>query len=268
MLNKRPALGKGLSALIPDAPEPAAHGAVEVDIDLLAPNDYQPRVADGRRAPRRTGAVDRGNGVIQPIVVRQTGDGYRIIAGERRWRAAQRAGLSRVPVVVRDVPADARRAAARDGAHREHPARRPQPDRRGAAYRRLADEFQLTQEAIAAAVGKDRATVANTLRLLRLPDEMRNDCPPARLTMGHARAILALGVRGAAAARRARGEDARPQRPRDRGARVPTRARPADGAPVCCPASAGGRVRVLAPAVARFGGPDQGLEQVLHRTQA
>ena len=105
-MEKRPALGKGLSALIPDAPEPRA-ATVDADIDRLAPNDFQPRVADGRCAAAGSGAVDQANGVIQPIVVRRVGDRFQIIAGERRWRAAKLAGLLRVPIVVRDVAAGA-----------------------------------------------------------------------------------------------------------------------------------------------------------------
>src|SRR5262245_27237606 len=104
MVERRPALGKGLSALIPDAPEPVARpGVVELDVDLLSPNDQQPRMLmDEARLDELAQSI-KANGIIQPIVVRRTGDEYRIIAGERRWRAAQRAGLLKVPVVVRDV---------------------------------------------------------------------------------------------------------------------------------------------------------------------
>src|SRR6185436_1776488 len=101
-MDKRPALGKGLSALIPDAPEPRAT-AVEADIDRLAPNDFQPRVQmDDARLQELARSI-KANGIIQPIVVRRAGDRFQIIAGERRWRAAHKAGLHRVPIVVRDV---------------------------------------------------------------------------------------------------------------------------------------------------------------------
>src|SRR5687768_7620977 len=100
MIEKRPALGKGLSALIPDAPEPPRQGAIDVDIDLLAPNEQQPRVQMDDAKLDQLAASIKANGVIQPILVRRTGHSYRIIAGERRWRAAQRAGLLKVPVVV------------------------------------------------------------------------------------------------------------------------------------------------------------------------
>ena len=104
MIERRPALGKGLSALIPDAPELPKGGPLQVDIDLLAPNEQQPRLQmDDGRLEELAQSI-RANGVIQPILVRRTGATYRIIAGERRWRAAQRAGLMKVPVVVREVP--------------------------------------------------------------------------------------------------------------------------------------------------------------------
>jgi ParB family transcriptional regulator, chromosome partitioning protein len=193
-MEKRSALGKGLSALIPDAPAPADRtGLLEIDVDRLAPSEYQPRGAmDAARLDELAASI-RTNGVIQPIVVRKVGDGYRIIAGERRWRAAQKAGLTRVPVVVKDVSgADAAgrllQMALIENIQRED----LNAIEEGKAYRQLADEFGLTQDAIATAVGKDRATVANTMRLLKLPDEVQNDLLAGALTMGHARAILAL----------------------------------------------------------------------------
>src|SRR5829696_781779 len=103
MIEKRSALGKGLSALIPDAPEPPRGGAIEIDIDLLSPNEQQPRLQLDEAKLEELAQSIRSNGIIQPILVRRTGTSYRIIAGERRWRAAQRAGLHKVPVVVRDV---------------------------------------------------------------------------------------------------------------------------------------------------------------------
>jgi ParB family chromosome partitioning protein len=190
-MEKRPALGKGLSALIPDAPEPHV-GPIEVDIDRLAPNAFQPRGAmDDERLEELARSV-AANGVIQPIVVRKQGDRFQIIAGERRWRAAQKAGLLRVPVVVRDV-ADGQERSLLEVALIENIQRENlNPIDEALAYRRLADEFHLTQEAIADAVGKDRATVANILRLLRLPDEVRAEVASGALSMGHARALLAL----------------------------------------------------------------------------
>jgi len=134
----------------------------------------------------------RANGLIQPIVVRRTGDRFQIIAGERRWRAAKLAGLPRVPIVVRDG-ADGSDRSRLELALVENIQREDlNPIDEALAYRRLCDEFHLTQEAIASAVGKDRASIANCLRLLKLPDEVRTEVAAGRLSMGHARALLAL----------------------------------------------------------------------------
>jgi ParB family transcriptional regulator, chromosome partitioning protein len=194
-MEKRIALGKGLSALIPDAPVAPAPpaGVTELDIDRLAPNEYQPRIEmDDARLDELAASI-KANGVIQPIVVRRDGDGFRIIAGERRWRAARKAGLTRVPIVVKDVKGDDARQKVLEMALVENIQREDLNSIDEAkAYRRLADEFALTQDAIATAVGKDRATVANTMRLLKLPVEVQGDVASGTLTMGHARALLAL----------------------------------------------------------------------------
>lgn len=192
MIERRPALGKGLSALIPDAPEPPRQGVLEVDIDLLAPSDQQPRLQmDDARLTELADSI-KANGVIQPILVRRTGATYRIIAGERRWRAAQRAGLMKVPVVIRDVPDGSEKQllelALVENIQREN----LNPVDEALAYERLADDFGLTQDQIAAAVGKDRSSVANYLRLLKLPEEVRGDLASGALSMGHARALLSL----------------------------------------------------------------------------
>ena len=192
MIERRPALGKGLSALIPDVPEPPRQGAIDVDIDLLAPSDQQPRLMlDDTRLGELADSI-KANGVIQPILVRRTGGTYRIIAGERRWRAAQRAGLLRVPVVIR-VVAEGSEQQLLELALVENLQREDlNPVDEALAYQRLADDFSLTQEQIAAAVGKDRTSVANYLRLLRLPEEVRGNLASGALSMGHARALLAL----------------------------------------------------------------------------
>jgi ParB family transcriptional regulator, chromosome partitioning protein len=191
MVDKRPALGRGLSALIPDAPAaPAAsERALEVDIDLLRPNKFQPRThMDDGRIDELSRSI-RSNGVIQPIVVRKADTGYEIVAGERRWRASQRAGLLKVPIVVRDIPDHKLLAAALiENIQREN----LNPIEEAHAYRRLADEFGLTQEQIAESVGKDRSSVANYVRLLRLPTELRDHVGAGALSMGHARALLGL----------------------------------------------------------------------------
>jgi ParB family chromosome partitioning protein len=199
-MEKRQALGKGLSALIPDAPDTLAapRASLDVDIDQLEPNRYQPR---GHMDEARLDDLARSikaNGVIQPIVVRKL-DGagaarerYQIIAGERRWRAAQRAQLVKVPIVVKDVT-DGDRKRQLEMALIENIQREDlNPLEAAAAYQKLVDEFHLTQDEIAAQVGKDRATVANYLRLLKLPEEVRSNVASGALSMGHARAIVAL----------------------------------------------------------------------------
>jgi ParB family chromosome partitioning protein len=204
MIERRPALGKGLSALIPDAPEPVVkQGPMEVDIDLIAPNEKQPRVHIDETKLEELARSIKANGIIQPILVRPVRRGadgtaapggatFQIIAGERRWRAAQRAGLFRVPVVVRDMPEGSDKEelelALVENIQREN----LNPVDEAIAYQRLADDHGLTQDQIAAAVGKDRSSVANYLRLLKLPDEVRAELSSGTLSMGHARAILAL----------------------------------------------------------------------------
>jgi ParB family chromosome partitioning protein len=190
MVDKRPALGRGLSALIPDAPTalPAAH-PMEVDTDLLKPNPYQPRSSIDDGGIDELARSIRANGLIQPIVVRKIEGGYEIIAGERRWRASQRVGLMKVPIVVRNIPDERMLAAALiENLQRED----LNPMEEAHAYRRLADEFHLTQEQIADAVGKDRSSIANFVRLLKLPHEVRENVAAGALSMGHARAILGL----------------------------------------------------------------------------
>ena len=196
MPEKRRALGRGLSALIPDVPPVAASSAPqdgpvgELDLDLLRPNEEQPRTDMDETALDELAQSIRRNGVIQPILVRRLSpDDYEIIAGERRWRAAQRAGLRRVPVVVRDISADKRlELALVENIQREN----LNPIEAARAYKRLSEQLGLTQEEISAAVGKDRATVANYQRLLTLPAEVQADVAARGLSMGHARALVGL----------------------------------------------------------------------------
>ena len=191
-MEKRPALGKGLSALIPEVAEPRLSSSMDVDVDRLSPNQFQPRaLVDDTRLADLSQSI-RSNGVIQPIVVRKVGDRFQIIAGERRWRAAKRAGLLRVPVVVREVAAGQEKSLLEMALTENIQRQDLNPIEEAMAYRRLSEEFQLRQEDIAAAVGKDRASVANHLRLLKLPDEVRSEVASGRLSMGHARALLAL----------------------------------------------------------------------------
>jgi ParB family chromosome partitioning protein len=190
MADKRPALGRGLSALIPDAAAPSLNDrSLDVDTDLLRPNPFQPRTAIDETKIEELARSIRANGVIQPIVVRRAADGYEIVAGERRWRASQRAGLLKVPVVVRDIPDDRLLAAALiENIQRED----LNPVEEAHAYRRLSDDYHLTQEQIAEAVGKDRSSIANYLRLLKLPQEVLAGLGSGALSMGHARALLGL----------------------------------------------------------------------------
>ena len=198
MAEKRQALGRGLSALIPEtpldappsSPAPALRGVpLEVDLDLLAPNPRQPRVQIDQGPLEELAQSIRVNGIIQPILVRKAGDRFEIIAGERRWRAAQIAGLLRVPVIIREI-ADAQvlQVALIENIQREN----LNPIDEASAYRRLLDECAMTQEALADAVGKDRASIANHLRLLRLPAEVQRQVSGGALSMGQARALVAL----------------------------------------------------------------------------
>ncbi len=193
-MEKRPALGKGLSALIPDLPAAGpARSPVELDVDWLEPSEFQPRLHMDEAALEELAKSIGANGIIQPVVVRKVGaEKYQIIAGERRWRAAQRAGLLKVPVVVKDTTGTTR-AQILEWALIENVQRENlNPIEEATAYQRLTQEFNLSQEDIAARVGKDRSSVANTIRLLRLPAEVRNDVASKTLSMGHARALLAL----------------------------------------------------------------------------
>lgn len=203
-MEKRPALGKGLSALIPDATDALTtpRASLDVDIDLLEPNHYQPRGhMDDERLNDLAQSI-RANGVIQPIVVRKlanTGtsrDRYQIIAGERRWRAAQRAQLAKVPVVIKEIAGGDKKRLLEMALIENIQREDLNPMEAAAGYQRLVDEFHLKQDDIAQQVGKDRATVANYLRLLKLPDEVRANVASGALSMGHARAIVALPAEG------------------------------------------------------------------------
>ena len=200
MVDRKPALGKGLSALIPDAPEPlpAQRASIDVDIDLLEPNDYQPRTAVHDDRLEELARSIKTNGVIQPIIARPlatapgTSPRFQIIAGERRWRAAQRAGLTKVPVVVKDISGDERKRRLEMALIENIQREDLNPIEEAHAYQRLVTEFGMRHEDVATEVGKDRSTVANTLRLLKLPDEVKEEVASGRLSMGHARAIVAL----------------------------------------------------------------------------
>jgi ParB family chromosome partitioning protein len=197
MADRKPALGKGLSALIPDAPETlvSPRASLDVDIDLLEPNDYQPRGEMPDAGLDQLAQSIRANGIIQPIVVRKTAGGrYQIIAGERRWRAAARAGLEKVPIVIKDVGGDDKQRRLEMALIENIQRADLNPIEEALAYQRLVGEFGLKHDEVAAQVGKDRSSVANTLRLLRLPEEVRAEVASGRLSMGHARAIVSLAA--------------------------------------------------------------------------
>ena len=186
---KRPALGKGIGALLSSAAQEGGKKYFSCPIEELKPHSKQPRKTfdDGKMAELVASIKEKG--VIQPLVVRQLPDHYQIIAGERRWRAAQKAGLDRLPVVIQDVSEDwALEIALIENIQREDLNVIEEAD----AYRHLMDNFDLSQEEVAKRVGKDRSTVANAVRLLRLPEKVKDDVLANRLSMGHARALLSL----------------------------------------------------------------------------
>ncbi len=186
---KRPALGKGIGALLSSAAQEGGKKYFLCPIEELKPHSQQPRKTfDDKKMAELVSSV-KEKGIIQPLVVRQHGDHYQIIAGERRWRAAQKAGLDRVPVVIQDVTEDwALEMALIENIQRED----LNPLEEASAYRYLMDNFDLVQEEVAKRVGKERSTVANSLRLLRLPDQIKDCLSTGKISMGHARALLSL----------------------------------------------------------------------------
>ncbi len=190
-MTRKPALGRGLSALLPGKEDvPRGTLAREVEIERLVPNRFQPRRGFSPEGLAELAASIKEQGIVQPVVVTPRGDRYEIVAGERRWRAAAQAGLSRIPVVVRERRSDKEllEIALVENLQRED----LNPLEAAGAYARLKEEFHLTQEEVARRVGKDRATVANSLRLLKLPASVRERIRDGSLSAGHGRALLAL----------------------------------------------------------------------------
>jgi len=162
---------------------------LQVDIDLIDPSPYQPRSRFREEALDELARSIQASGIIQPLVVRRSGERYQLIAGERRWRAAQRAALVRVPVVVRDVPEElALEMTLVENLQRED----LNPMEQARAFHQLIEEFAFTQELVAERTGKDRATIANAVRLLRLEESIQDLLEEGRITAGHARALLAI----------------------------------------------------------------------------
>ena len=187
---KRKALGKGLAALLPKEPAEQVGGSLlEVELQRVDPNPEQPRQHVDEQKLAELAQSLKEQGVVQPLVVRKVGARFQIIAGERRWRAAKVAGLVRVPVIVREADDNlVLELALVENIQREE----LNPMEEAVAYRRLVSEFGYSQEQVATRVGKDRSTVANLLRLLRLPIEVRRLIAENRLSPGHARPLLAL----------------------------------------------------------------------------
>ena len=187
-------LGRGLSALIPGAGQPRAETdsaglSLRVDVDRITPSPFQPRRTFDDAKIEELAASIRNQGIIQPLVVRRKGDGYELIAGERRWRAAMKAGLNHVPVVVRDASDhEALQLALVENLQRED----LNPIEEAAGYRRLQEEFHWSQEEMADKVGKSRPAIANSMRLLSLPTEVQQEVSSGSLPAGQARALLGL----------------------------------------------------------------------------
>lgn len=195
----RKALGKGINALIPDfeigLPEPGVsdeQGTIqtrELLIDEISPNRFQPRkYFDDDKLEELVTSISE-NGILQPVVVQKSDTGYELVAGERRWRASKKAGLKKIPAMIREVSdTKALELAIIENIHRQD----LNPIEEAEAYKRLAEDFSLTQEMIAEKVGKSRAAIANILRLLNLSRNIQENLISGKLSMGHARALLGL----------------------------------------------------------------------------
>jgi len=189
---QRKALGKGLDALLPHSGGSQASLAF-IDVERISPNQFQPRDHFDPAKLQELAASIREKGVLQPIVVRPSGDDFEIVAGERRWRATQMAGLHQIPAVIQDVSSDREmlERALVENIHRDDLS----PIEEANAYQLMIEQFQLTQEEVASKVGRSRTAVTNMLRLLQLPDFIQAMIVSGELSMGHARALLPLPVR-------------------------------------------------------------------------
>jgi ParB family chromosome partitioning protein len=188
-MNRKP-LGRGLSALISTAPSPQENEELrEIEIDLIRPGEQQPRNSFDEAKLQELAQSIRASGIIQPLLVRRRGGLFELVAGERRWRAAQLAGLTRVPAIVRDIPDEnLLELALIENIQRQE----LNPIEEANAYRRLIESLGLTQEEVAQRVGRDRTFITNYLRILKLPTEIQSLLEQEKLTFGHARALLGV----------------------------------------------------------------------------
>ncbi|MGZ4886159.1 MAG: ParB/RepB/Spo0J family partition protein [Candidatus Aminicenantales bacterium] len=184
------ALGKGLGAFIPDEFSILKEERfAEIEIDEIKPNPFQPRLKFDDQSIEELAQSIRESGIVQPVIVTPEDDHYKIIVGERRWRAAQRAGLRKIPVLIRNIPREKQlEISLIENLHREE----LNPLEIAQAYQRLIDEQGYTQQEVAEKVGKDRTSVTNYIRLLKLPPEIQDHMNGGTISMGHARALLAL----------------------------------------------------------------------------
>jgi ParB family chromosome partitioning protein len=186
----RKALGRGLGALLSEPPKSnSSEDFIEIDLDLIEPNVMQPRRRFDEQKLEELAQSIRSNGVVQPLLVRRVGNRYQLIAGERRWRASQLAGIQKVPAVVKDIPDDKLlELALIENIQRQE----LNPIEEAQAYKRLMDSLGLTQEGVALRVGRDRSFITNHLRLLRLPEDIQQYVEDEKISSGHARALLGV----------------------------------------------------------------------------
>jgi ParB family chromosome partitioning protein len=189
MATKRMALGKGLGALLPEFGQAESKAFLYCGIEEIIPNRSQPRKHFDESKLQELAESIKEKGILEPLIVRRTDQGYELIVGERRWRAAQKAGLKEVPVVVKEAEGrEALEISLIENLQRED----LNPIEAAEAFKHLIEEFNISQEDLSKRIGKDRTTITNTLRLLKLPIEIRNQLLQNRITSGHARAILSL----------------------------------------------------------------------------
>ena len=189
MATKRMALGKGLGALLPEFGQAESKALLYCGIEEIIPNRSQPRKYFDESKLQELAESIKEKGILEPLIVRRTDQGYELIVGERRWRAAQKAGLKEVPVVVKEAEGrEALEISLIENLQRED----LNPIEAAEAFKHLIEEFNISQEDLSKRIGKDRTTITNTLRLLKLPLEVRNQLLQNRITSGHARAILSL----------------------------------------------------------------------------